>query len=216
MINEDKAKEQMKTTLREFDVLMMRYDSAIREVRTKLEILNDELSLHGQHSPISSISSRRKKPMSILEKLKRYDVEVSLSSIEKNLNDVAGIRVICSFVDDIYRVARMLIQQDDIRLIQVKDYIENPKPNGYRSYHMIVEVPVFFSNEKRPMRVEIQIRTVAMDFWASLEHKMKYKQDIDNAEEIMAELKECADTISQTDIKMMRIREKIRADRTDQ
>ena len=154
--------------------------------------------------------------MSILEKLKRYGVEVSLNSIEKNLNDVAGIRVICSFVDDIYRVARMLIQQDDIRLIQVKDYIENPKPNGYRSYHMIVEVPVFFSNEKRPMRVEIQIRTVAMDFWASLEHKMKYKQDIDNAEEIMAELKECADTISQTDIKMMRIREKIRADRTDQ
>ena len=132
MINEDKAKElmeellpddpeEMKTTLREFDVLMMRYDSAIREVRTKLEILNDELSLHGQHSPISSISSRRKKPMSILEKLKRYDVEVSLSSIEKNLNDVAGIRVICSFVDDIYRVARMLIQQDDIRLIQVKE-----------------------------------------------------------------------------------------------
>ena len=227
MINEDKAKElmeellpddpeEMKTTLREFDVLMMRYDSAIREVRTKLEILNDELSLPGQHSPISSISSRRKKPMSILEKLKRYGVEVSLNSIEKNLNDVAGIRVICSFVDDIYRVARMLIQQDDIRLIQVKDYIENPKPNGYRSYHMIVEVPVFFSNEKRPMRVEIQIRTVAMDFWASLEHKMKYKQDIDNAEEIMAELKECADTISQTDIKMMRIREKIRADRTDQ
>lgn len=227
MINEDKAKELMeellpddpegmKAMLRDFDVLMMRYDSAIREVRTKLEILNDELSLHGQHSPISSISSRRKKPMSILEKLKRYGVEVSLSSIEKNLNDVAGIRVICSFVDDIYRVARMLIQQDDIRLIQVKDYIENPKSNGYRSYHMIVEVPVFFSNEKRPMRVEIQIRTVAMDFWASLEHKMKYKQDIDNAEEIMAELKECADTISQTDIKMMRIREKIRADRTDQ
>ena len=227
MINEDKAKELMeellpddpegmKAMLRDFDVLMMRYDSAIREVRTKLEILNDELSLHGQHSPISSISSRRKKPMSILEKLKRYGVEVSLNSIEKNLNDVAGIRVICSFVDDIYRVARMLIQQDDIRLIQVKDYIENLKPNGYRSYHMIVEVPVFFSNEKRPMRVEIQIRTVAMDFWASLEHKMKYKQDIDNAEEIMAELKECADTISQTDIKMMRIREKIRADRTDQ
>lgn len=227
MINEDKAKELMeellpddpegmKAMLRDFDVLMMRYDSAIREVRTKLEILNDELPLHGQHSPISSISSRRKKPMSILEKLKRYGVEVSLNSIEKNLNDVAGIRVICSFVDDIYRVARMLIQQDDIRLIQVKDYIENPKPNGYRSYHMIVEVPVFFSNEKRPMRVEIQIRTVAMDFWASLEHKMKYKQDIDNAEEIMAELKECADTISQTDIKMMRIREKIRADRTDQ
>lgn len=222
MMNEDKAKElmeellpddpqEMKEMLENFDVLMMRYDSAIREVRTKLEILNDELSLRGQQSPISSISSRRKKPFSILDKLKRYNVEVSLDSIEQNLSDVAGIRVICSFVDDIYKVAKMLVQQDDITLIQVKDYIQNPKPNGYRSYHMIVEVPVFFSNEKRPMRVEIQIRTVAMDFWASLEHKMKYKQDIDNAEEIMAELKECADTISETDMKMMKIRERIRA-----
>ncbi len=227
MLSEDKAKElmseilpddpeKMREILETFDVLMMRYDSAIREVRTKLEILNDELSLHGQQSPISAINSRRKKPMSILEKLKRYGVEVSLDSIEKNLNDVAGIRVICSFVDDIYKVAAMLARQDDIKVVQIKDYIKNPKPNGYRSYHMIVEVPVFFSNEKRPMRVEVQIRTVAMDFWASLEHKMKYKQDIENAEEIMAQLKECADTISETDMKMMRIREKIRADRTEQ
>lgn len=198
-------------SLEEFDILMMRYDSALREIRTKLEILNDELSMTSEQSPISSIASRRKKPISILEKLKRQNNEITLESIQDNLNDVAGIRVICSFVDDIYKVARMLVQQDDITLIQVKDYIQNPKPNGYRSYHMIVEVPVFFVYEKKPMRVEVQIRTVAMDFWASLEHQMKYKQDVDNAPEIMDELKACADTIAQTDMKMLEIREKITA-----
>ena len=200
--------EAAKEMLENFDILMMRYNSAIREVRTKLEILNDELALYG-HSPISSIKSRRKKPMSILEKLQRQGFPISLQSIEDNLNDVAGIRVICSFVDDIYKVAKMLVDQDDITLIQIKDYIQNPKDNGYRSYHMIVEVPVFFSSEKRPMRVEVQIRTVAMDFWASLEHQMKYKQDISNADEIMGELKECADVIAETDMKMLKIREKI-------
>lgn len=199
--------EEAKKMLMEFDILMMRYESAIREVRTKLEILNDELSLH-QQSPISSITSRRKKAYSIFEKLERQGFPVSLESIEKNLHDVAGIRVICSFIDDIYNVANMLIEQDDITLIQIKDYVQNPKPNGYRSYHMIVEVPVFFSNEKRPVQVEIQIRTVAMNFWASLEHQIKYKQDIPNQEELIQELKECADTITQTDWKMMEIREK--------
>lgn len=198
--------------LENFDLLMMRYDSAIREVRTKLEILNDELAVTREDSPISSIISRRKKASSIMEKLQRQNNEISLESIEKNLNDVAGIRVICSFVDDIYQVAKMLVQQDDITLIEVKDYIKNPKPNGYRSFHMIVEVPVFFSNEKRPIRVEIQIRTVAMDFWASLEHQMKYKKNIDNADEIMKELKECADTIAETDMKMLKIRESIKQD----
>lgn len=202
--------EEMRKFLEGFDILMMRYDSAIREVRTKLEILNDELSMRGQQSPISSISSRRKKPLSIMEKLQRQGDDFTLASIESNLNDVAGIRVICSFVDDIYKVAKMLAQQDDITLVQVKDYIENPKPNGYRSYHMLVDVPVFFSQEKRPMRVEVQIRTIAMDFWANLEHKMKYKRDVENADEIIAELKECADTIAETDARMMKIREKIR------
>lgn len=220
-MNDEKTKELMEELLQanpgdaidilhEFDVLMMRYESAIREVRTKLEILNDELQLLSQRSPISSISSRRKKTFSILEKLKRQGDPISLDSIQANLNDVAGIRVICSFVDDIYKVAKMLVDQDDITLIRVKDYIQNPKPNGYRSYHMIVEVPVFFSNEKRNMRVEVQIRTVAMDFWASLEHQMKYKKDIGEADEIMRELKECADTIAGTDMKMLKLREKIR------
>lgn len=196
-------------TLEKLDILLMRYESAIREVRTKLEILNDELSLLGYQNPITTIRSRRKSTVSIFEKLKRQGDELSLRSIQENLNDVAGIRVICGFIDDIYKVARMLAQQDDVKVIRIKDYIKNPKPNGYRSYHMIIEVPVFFSNEKLPIRVEVQIRTVAMDYWASLEHRMKYKHDIENADEIMAELKECADTITATDIKMQAIREKI-------
>lgn len=210
-LNADDSDDMFKN-FQEFSILMMRYDSAIREVRTKLEILNDELSLIGDESPISAIHSRRKKTVSIFEKLKRQRNDLSVASIEENLNDVAGIRVICSFIDDIYKVAKMLVQQDDITLIEVKDYIKNPKPNGYRSYHMIVEVPVFFSNEKRPMRVEIQIRTVAMDFWASLEHRMKYKHDVENdyLDEIIADLKDCADTIADTDMRMLGIRERIR------
>ncbi len=194
-----------------FDVLMMRYDSAIREVRTKLEILNDELSFSGMSNPISSIISRRKDPASIYEKLVRQKNEISLPSIEANLNDVAGIRVICPFLDDIYKVAKMLVQQDDVTLIHTKDYIRRPKPNGYRSYHMIVEVPVFFSQEKRPMRVEVQIRTVAMDFWANLEHRMKYKQDLSqkSVDAIYRDLRECAETIAETDYRMQEIRDRI-------
>ncbi|MEE0514818.1 MAG: GTP pyrophosphokinase family protein [Emergencia sp.] len=199
--------EKAKKILHDYDVLMMRYDSAIREVKTKLQILNDELSLT-QQSPISSISARRKKTYSILEKLERQGFPITLESIEKNLHDVAGIRVICSFVDDIYNVADMLKRQDDLTVIQIKDYIKNPKPNGYRSFHMIVEVPVFFSNEKHAMQVEVQIRTVAMDFWATLEHQIKYKQDIPNQEAIIEELRQCADTISETDERMLGIREK--------
>lgn len=199
--------EKAKQILHDYDVLMMRYDSAIREVKTKLQILNDELSLT-QQSPISSISARRKKTYSILEKLERQGFPITLESIEKNLHDVAGIRVICSFVDDIYNVADMLKRQDDLTVIQIKDYIKNPKPNGYRSFHMIVEVPVFFSNEKHAMQVEVQIRTVAMDFWATLEHQIKYKQDIPNQEAIIEELRQCADTISETDERMLGIREK--------
>ena len=207
--------EERAKTLDELDKLLMRYESAIREIRTKVEILNDELSLTGDQNPIASISSRRKKLSGILEKLKRQGFPMTLESIEENLTDVAGIRIICSFMDDIYKVARMLQQQDDITVITVKDYIAKPKPNGYRSYHMIVEVPVFFSNEKRPMKVEVQIRTIAMDFWANLEHRMRYKKDIEAADEIMDELKECADNIAATDEKMMIIREKIRSVSSD-
>lgn len=192
-----------------FKELMLVYNSAIREVTTKLEILNDELSLNSNKIPIQFIKSRVKKPLSIVDKLQRLDKEIGTESIMESLNDVAGIRVITSFIDDVYRIADMLVKQDDIFLIEAKDYIKNPKPNGYRSYHLIIEVPVFFSEKKERVRVEIQIRTVAMDFWASLEHQLKYKENLENAEEIEAELKVCAETIAQTDLKMLDIRNKI-------
>lgn len=190
----------------EFSLLMMRYNCAIREVRTKLEVLNDELSVVGQHNPIEAIKSRVKKSESIADKLMRKGKPLTVESIETNLNDVAGVRVICSFMDDIYQVARMLAVQDDITVLEVKDYIKHPKSNGYRSYHMIVEIPVFFSDVKRSMRVEIQIRTIAMDFWSTLEHQVRYKKAIPNTEFIVGRLKECSDTIAQTDREMMEIR----------
>ena len=141
---------------RQFQQVMMHYTCAIREVKTKLEVLNDELSVKNQRNPIEMIKSRVKKPLSIVEKLQRRGLEVSLESMVKNLDDVAGVRIICSFVDDIYEVAEMLVRQDDVKVIAVKDYIKNPKPNGYRSYHMIIEIPVFFSDRKEKMRVEVQ------------------------------------------------------------
>ena len=194
---------------REFQQAMMMYTCAIREVKTKLEVLNDELSIKNQRNPIEMIKSRVKKPISIVEKLQRRNLPVTLESMMNNLDDVAGIRVICSFVDDIYAVANMLVSQDDITVIAIKDYIKNPKPNGYRSYHLIIEIPVFFSEEKKNLRVEVQIRTIAMDFWASLDHQMKYKKDLDDSGEISEELKECAEIIAQTDLKMQSIRQKI-------
>ena len=197
---------------RQFQQAMMRYTCAIREVKTKLEVLNDELSVKNQRNPIEMIKSRVKKPKSIVEKLQRRGFEISLESMEKNLDDVAGIRIICSFLDDIYEVADMLIRQDDVKVIAVKDYIQNPKPNGYRSYHMIIEIPVFFSDSKKPIRVEVQIRTIAMDFWASLVHQLKYKKSsIDDNGEISEELKQCAEVIAGTDVKMLEIRKKIEA-----
>lgn len=195
---------------REFQLVMMMYNCAIREVKTKLEVLNDELSVRNQRNPIEVIKSRIKKPMSIVEKLQRRNFPINMESMLENLYDVAGVRVVCSFVDDIYAIANMLVSQDDIKVIEVKDYIKNPKPNGYRSYHLILEIPVFFSAEKKLMRVEVQIRTMAMDFWASLDHKLKYKQDIgDVADLIGEELRQCAETIAMTDQKMMDIRKNI-------
>ena len=197
---------------RKFQQVMMHYTCAIREVKTKLEVLNDELSVKNQRNPIEMIKSRVKKPLSIVEKLQRRGLEVSLESMVKNLDDVAGVRIICSFVDDIYEVAEMLVRQDDVRVIAVKDYIKNPKPNGYRSYHMIIEVPVFFTDSKQFIRVEVQIRTIAMDFWASLDHELKYKKSFfDTDGEISGELKQCADVIAQTDEKMLEIRKRIEA-----
>ena len=203
--------ERLISEARQFQKAMMMYTCAIREVKTKLEVLNDDLSVRNSRNPIELIKSRVKKPMSIVEKLQRKGLEVSLENMINCLDDVAGIRVVCSFVDDIYAVADMLVRQDDIRVIAVKDYIKNPKPNGYRSYHMIIEIPVFFSDSKRPMRVEVQIRTIAMDFWASLDHQLKYKKDLGESGEIEQDLRQCADIISQTDNKMLEIRQRIEA-----
>ena len=202
--------EDLINQAREFQEALMMYTCAIREVKTKLEVLNDELSVRNQRNPIEMIKSRVKKPLSIVEKLRRENLPVSLESMLDNLDDVAGIRVICSFIDDIYAVASMLVSQDDIRVIAIKDYIKHPKPNGYRSYHLIVEIPVFFSDRKKNMRVEVQIRTIAMDFWASLDHQLKYKKDIGQvAEAISEELRQCAEAIAETDEHMLRIRKKI-------
>lgn len=189
--------------------LMMMYACAIKEVRTKFEVLDTEFSVRFQRNPISAIRTRLKHTNSIIDKLARNHMSFSLKNIETQVNDVAGIRIVCSYIDDIYEIANSLLAQDDITLVKRKDYIVNPKPNGYRSLHLIVKVPVFFANEKRDMKVEVQIRTIAMDFWASLEHQLKYKQDIPNQNEVVAQLKNCADVIASTDEEMLGIRQKI-------
>ena len=193
----------------EFRQMMMMYSCAIKEIKTKLQVLNDELSIKRQRNPIEFIKTRVKQPDSIASKLRRKGYPVTVQSVFENLSAVAGVRVICAFIDDIYKVADMLTAQDDIELIKRKDYIKNPKMNGYRSLHLIIEVPVFFSDHKEQIRVEVQIRTIAMDFWASLEHQLKYKKDIDDAESIMYELRACADVINRTDYHMQSLRDRI-------
>lgn len=189
-----------------FMQLMMEYRCAVREIETKLNVLNDEYSVQFDRNPFESIKSRIKSPMSICEKLKRRGFKPTVQNIEKELTDVAGIRVICSFPDDIYRLAEQLINQDDVILVQRKDYIKNPKPNGYRSLHLILDIPIFLASGKKHVKVEVQFRTIAMDFWASLDHKLRYKKDIANQEIIVDELKSCADIISDMDCRMQQIR----------
>ena len=173
--------------IRSFSTLLMRYRCAIREIETKLHVLNEEFSLEHERNPIELIESRVKEPASILEKMNRKGYEFTVKNIEEKLNDVAGVRVICSFVEDIYYLASMLSAQDDLEVLKVKDYIKKPKKNGYRSLHLIIQIPIFLSSEKRYMRVEVQFRTIAMDFWASLDHKLKYKKDVRNPELIVEE-----------------------------
>lgn len=192
-----------------FNHLMMQYRCAIMEVETKLKVLNEEFSREYNRNPFESIKSRLKTPESIYEKLRKKRYTLSIENIAEYLTDVAGVRVICSFPDDIYRLAELFTKQDDITLLKAKDYIKDPKPNGYRSLHLILNVPIFLSREKKYMKVEVQFRTIAMDFWASLEHKLKYKRDMGNAEEIMLQLKRCADSIGVLDYEMQEIRDKI-------
>lgn len=194
----------------QFRTLMAYYRSALMEIETKFKVLNEFLSVTKDRNPIETIKSRMKSPKSIIEKLWRKELPFTVESIEKNIRDVAGVRVICGFPEDVYLLAEYLLKQDDITLIRVKDYIKSPKKTGYRSLHLIVQVPIFLANEKRMMNVEIQLRTIAMDFWASLEHKMQYKKhDLNNAEEIAEELKVCAAEISKLDLMMQNIRNRI-------
>jgi len=216
MNNEDSALTIIPTAIdvraNAFETLMMEYQCAMFEVKTKLDVLNAELSHKESRNPIEAIKTRLKQPKSIIEKLQRNNWDVSIASIEEHLSDVAGIRVICSFEDDIYKLVDCLLNQDDITLIKKKDYIAHPKESGYRSLHLIVEVPIFLTTEKKPMKVEVQFRTVGMDFWATLEHKLKYKKNIemlDNPESIAEELFYCADLVHQLDGRMMQIRQKI-------
>lgn len=193
------------------DTLMTYYECAIMEVETKFKVLNEEFSLEYDRNPIESIKSRVKSMESLIKKIRTKNIPLTLEGIEKNIFDVAGVRVICSFPDDIYLLAKCFLNQDDITLIRVKDYIQNPKENGYRSLHLIVEVPIFLREEKRPMKVEVQFRTIAMDFWASLEHKLRYKKDIpsEKQERLSNELLDCAKLSAELDKRMQNIRNEI-------
>lgn len=191
--------------------VMLVYNAALKQINTKLEILNDEFQHVHQYNPIEHIKSRIKTPESIVKKLRRYGYESTIENMVKYVNDIAGIRVICSFSSDIYQIAEMIRLQNDIHVVAVKDYIRRPKASGYKSYHMLVTVPVFLSDRTMEVKVEIQIRTVAMDFWASLEHKIYYKFEGDAPDYISRELRECAQMVSELDDKMLSLNEAIQA-----
>ncbi len=202
---------ELEKTMKKFSTRMQLYSGGIKEIRTKLEILDDEFKAKFSYNPIHHIDSRLKSMPSIVKKVKAKGLEVSIDTISENITDIAGIRVICNYIDDIYRVADMLTQQDDVKLLRVRDYIKNPKPAGYRSLHLIVEIPVFLSTGPVPVPVEIQIRTIAMDFWASLEHKLKYKTRNEVDDDLRERLKICSDEISRLDCEMQDIHTAIRS-----
>ena len=201
----------MQQNKKPFDLLMSYYECAIMEIETKFRVLNHELSLEYDNNPIESIKTRVKSYDSILKKIRRKNIPLTLQAIEENLKDIAGVRVICSFPDDIYKLAESFLKQDDITLIERKDYIKNPKPSGYRSLHLIVQVPIFLQNEKKMVNVEVQFRTIAMDFWASLDHKMRYKKELsdEEVEILQEELYDCAKQSAALDERMQRIRDRI-------
>lgn len=189
--------------------IMFLYNSAIKEVGTKLEILNDEFQHVHKYNPIEHIKTRVKTPESIVKKLKRNGYEISIENMVKYVNDIAGVRLICSFSSDIYRLAEMIGNQSDLKVLSIKDYIRSPKESGYKSYHMLVSVPIFLSDSVVDTKVEIQIRTIAMDFWASLEHKIYYKFEGNAPDYISRDLRECADMVSKLDEKMLSLNEAI-------
>mgnify|MGYP002859919682 CR=1 FL=1 len=194
--------------------LLTDYECAVMEVKTKFNVLNKRLSIQGEHNPIESVKSRVKELDSIIRKLEKLGLPITIESVEENLKDVAGVRVICSFVDDIYRIEECFLAQEDVTLVTRKDYIKNPKPSGYRSLHLIVKTPVYTENGKKDMFVEVQMRTIAMDFWASLEHKLRYKKNLNpqTAEHLAKELEACAEESAKLDEKMQQIRNRISED----
>ena len=204
--------ERIKENSLPYVSLMSYYRCAIMEVETKFKVLNEQFSLRYDENTIETIKSRLKSPESIMKKLNKKELPLTTDAIEKYITDIAGVRIICSFEEDIYKMAKLLLQQDDITLIEQKDYIASPKESGYRSLHLIVEIPIFLENEKRPMKVEVQFRTIAMDFWASLEHKIRYKKDIEPElmEELSKELTECALRCADLDHRMEGIRNRIK------
>lgn len=197
--------ETLEMSIQDFLNQMMIYNSGIKEIRTKLEILDEEFQTKYSYNPIHHIESRLKSIKSIIEKVKEKKLEVTLENIKQNVTDIAGIRVICNYIDDIYKVESMLLSQSDVTLLRRRDYIKTPKASGYQSLHLIVEVPIFLSDGSMPIPVEIQIRTIAMDFWASLEHKLKYKSDNEVAEDLRYRLKICARAIQELDTEMQNI-----------
>lgn len=189
---------------------LLLYDAALKEINTKIEILSNEFKTVNRYNPIEHVTARIKSPESIAKKIRHSNRELTVENIVKYINDVAGVRIICSFTSDIYRIASAIAKQNDVRVLKIKDYITQPKANGYMSYHMIVAVPIFLSNEVIDTKVEIQIRTIAMDFWASLEHKIYYKFEGNAPEYIRKELKECSDIASYLDQKMLSLNEEIK------
>ena len=212
--------EMIQKNKRPFDLLMSYYQCAVMEIETKFRVLNQEYSLEYDKNPIEGIKTRIKSYDSIVRKIRRKNIPMSLTAIEENIKDIAGVRVICSFPEDIYELADSFLRQDDIVLIEKKDYIKNPKPSGYRSLHLIVQVPIFLQKNKKMVNVEVQFRTIAMDFWASLEHKLRYKKDIpaDQAQQLQEELLACATQSAQLDNRMQEIRNQLvsRADKGNQ
>lgn len=204
-------KHLMEESTEPFSRLMTYYQCAIYEIETKFRVLNEEFSLAHDRNPIENIKTRLKSIESIMDKMERKKLPFTVDSIERNLSDVAGVRIVCAFIEDIYHLADCLLAQDDITLIARKDYIENPKPSGYRSLHLIVEVPIFLEKEKRPMKVEVQLRTISMNFWAALEHQLYYKKDIPESEKskIAQQLREAAEENAKIDLRMQDIRKQI-------
>jgi putative GTP pyrophosphokinase len=188
---------------------MFLYNSALKEVTTKLEILNDEFVHVHKYNPIEYIKSRIKSPESIVKKLKRHELDINVDNMISKINDIAGVRIVCSFTSDIYQIAEMIGKQNALTVISVKDYIRNPKQSGYKSFHMLVSVPIFLGNQVVDTKVEIQIRTIAMDFWASLEHKIYYKFEGHAPEYISHELRACSEIVSELDLKMLQLNEEI-------